>query len=481
MLPVILHRREDTMGKHTVEKIGGTSMSKFSNVLNTILIGNRTEADLYNRIIVVSAYGGLTDMLLEHKKSQKAGVYALFSDSDSSWAWGDAITRVGDRMCEINAELEPLGLDLSIADRFVKERMEGVRSCLLDLTRLCSYGHFQLDEHLMTVREMLSALGEAHSAHNTFLILSKMGVNTRFVDLSGWMETETLPFDKKILHHFQDIDLRKELPVVTGYTRCKEGIMDTFDRGYSEITFSKIAVLTQVREGIIHKEFHLSSGDPKLIGPDNVRIIGHTNYDVADQLSDLGMEAIHPQAAKGMRKSGIPLRIKNAFEPEHPGTLIQTEYKSESPKVEIIAGRKRVTAIECFDQDMVGRYTHDQDMLKHLTKFKIRYLAKDTNANTLTHYVAEPLAVIKKLADCIQESFPSADIMLKKVALVSAIGSNMTDSGVLLKAVNALSQEGINVLAVHKCMRDIDIQFVVEEDDYEKSVRLLHRALIENS
>jgi aspartate kinase len=420
-------------------------------------------------------------MLLEHKKSRKAGVYAMFSDSDASWAWGDAITKVGDRMCQINAELEPLGLDLSIADRFVKERIEGVRSCLLDLTRLCSYGHFQLDEHLMTVREMLSAVGEAHSAHNTFQILSTMGINTRFVDLSGWMETDSFSFDEKIRHHFDDIDLSVEMPVVTGYTHCKEGIMDTYDRGYTEITFSKIAVLTEAREGVIHKEFHLSSGDPKLIGEDKVETIGNTNYDVADQLSDLGMEAIHPQAAKGMRKSGIPLRITNAFEPEHPGTLIQTDYKNENPKVEIIAGRKKVTAIECWDQDMVGRYNHDLEMLKHFTKFKIRYLAKDTNANTLTHYVDEPLTAIKKLADSIRESFPAADIMLRKVALVSVIGSNMDDAGVLPRAINALETKDIKVLAVHKCMRDIDIQFVVEEDDFEKSICVLHRNLIETS
>jgi aspartate kinase len=271
------------------------------------------------------------------------------------------------------------------------------------------------------------------------------------------------------------------MPVVTGYTHCKEGIMDTYDRGYTEITFSKIAVLTEAREGVIHKEFHLSSGDPKLIGEDKVETIGNTNYDVADQLSDLGMEAIHPQAAKGMRKSGIPLRITNAFEPEHPGTLIQNDYKNENPKVEIIAGRKKVTAIECWDQDMVGRYNHDLEMLKHFTKFKIRYLAKDTNANTLTHYVDEPLAAIKKLADSIRESFPAADIMLRKVALVSVIGSNMDDAGVLPRAINALETKDIKVLAVHKCMRDIDIQFVVEEDDFEKSICVLHRNLIETS
>jgi aspartate kinase len=469
------------MGTHTVEKIGGSSMSRFKDVLDNILIGNRKNEALYNRIIVVSAYGGVTDMLLEHKKSRKPGVYALFSDGDASWAWGDAVTQVGNAMCRINAKLEPLGLDRSLADRFVKERIEGVRSCLLDLTRLCSYGHFQLDEHLMTVREMLSAVGEAHSAHNTFQILSNTGVNARLVDMSGWMETESLPLDDKIRHHFKGIDLSAELPVVTGYTHCKGGIMGTYDRGYSEITFSKIAVLTEAREGIIHKEFHLSSGDPKLIGEAKVETIGRTNYDVADQLSDLGMEAIHPKAAKGMRKSGIPLRIKNAFEPEHPGTLIQTSYKNKLPKVEIIAGRKKVTAIECWDQDMVGRYDHDVEMLKHFSKFQIRYLAKDTNANTLTHYVDAPLTTIKKLADSIRESFPGADILLKKVALVSAIGSNMGDARILPRAVNALSAVNIPVLAVYKCMRDIDIGFVVEEGDFEKSVRVLHEELVEKN
>lgn len=469
------------MGNHTVEKIGGTTMSQFKSVLDNILIGDRKDKDLYNRIIVVSAYAGITDQLLEHKKNRKDGVYSLFADSDSSWIWGDAISRVGDQMCNINSDLEPLGLDKPFADRFVKERIEGVRSCLLDLTRLCSYGHFQLDEHLMTVREMLSGVGEAHSAHNTFQILSSLGVNARLVDLSGWMEKENLSFDNKIKYYFDNIDLKNELPVVTGYTQCKEGIMDTYDRGYSEITFSKIAVLTEAREGIIHKEFHLSSADPKIVGEDNIETIGYTNYDVADQLSDLGMEAIHPQAAKGMRKSGIPLRIKNAFDPNHPGTLIESEYKSENPKVEIIAGRKDVTAIECWDQDMVGKYDHDVKIVNHFADYGIRYLAKDTNANTLTHYVSAPLTTVKQLTGSIRKSFPFADIMIKKVALISAIGSNMAVPGVLTEAVKTLDDAGIKILAIHKCMREVDIQFVIGEDNFDEAIKVLHRNLVEKN
>lgn len=469
------------MGGHTVEKIGGTSMSQFGEVLDNILIDNRSEEELYKRIIVVSAYGGITNDLLEHKKTSKSGVYSLFSKDDDSWAWGDAISRVSQEMCAINKGFENLGLDVMQADRFVKERIEGVRSCLLDLTRLCSFGHFQLDEHLMTVREMLSAIGEAHSAYNSYLILKHKGVNARFIDLSGWMETDQLCLDDKIMKYFSEINLHTELPIVTGYTQCKEGIMNTYDRGYTEITFSRIAVLTGAREGVIHKEYHLSSGDPRIVGEDKVEVIGATNYDVADQLSDLGMEAIHPGAAKGMRKTDIPLRIKNVFEPDHPGTLITNDYKSEDAKVEIIAGRQGVTGVEVWDQDMVGRWDHDLELLKHFTKFKIRYLAKDTNANTVTHYVAEPLSRIKKLGDAIRESFPNADIMIKKVALVSAIGTNMADTWVLPTAVNALANAGVEILGLHKCMRQVDIQFVVEEDDFQKAVCALHKNLVEVS
>ncbi|MCB2181899.1 MAG: aspartate kinase [Desulfobulbaceae bacterium] len=468
------------MGIHTVEKIGGTSMSQFGDVLDNILIGDRQEDELYNRIIVVSAYGGITNELLEHKKTSKSGVYSLFSKHDDSWAWGDAISHVGQKMCAINKEFVDLGLDIMQADRFVKERIEGVRSCLLDLTRLCSFGHFQLDEHLLTVREMLSAIGEAHSAYNSYLILKDKGINARLVDLSGWMETEQLSLDAKIKRYFSDIDLSCELPIVTGYTQCKEGIMNTYDRGYTEITFSKIAVLTEAREGIIHKEFHLSSGDPKIIGEDKVEVIGDTNYDVADQLSDLGMEAIHPGAARGMRRTDIPLRIKNVFEPDHPGTLITNTYKSPEARVEIIAGRKGVTCIEVWDQDMVGRWDHDAELLKHFTDRKIRYLAKDTNANTVTHYVAEPLARVKKLADSIKKSFPGADILVKKVALVSAIGSNMADTWVLPTAVHSLANAGVEILGLHKCMRQVDIQFVVEEEDFQKAVCALHKNLVED-
>ena len=84
------------MTNHTVEKIGGTSMLRHEELLENVLIGSRKGDDLYNRIFVVSAYGGITDKLLEHKKTGEPGVHALFASTDSEWAWGDALTAVGE-------------------------------------------------------------------------------------------------------------------------------------------------------------------------------------------------------------------------------------------------------------------------------------------------------------------------------------------------------------------------------------------------
>ncbi|OEY66207.1 aspartate kinase [Marinobacter sp. X15-166B] len=464
---------------HTVEKIGGTSMSQYEAVRDNIILGGRSSEDLYRRIFVVSAYGGVTDELLEHKKTGEPGVYALFADAESDWAWGDDLTKLIQLLTDINATLFEDEMLKQQADQFITDRIEGVRGCLLDLQRLCSYGQFQLEEHLLTVREMLAGIGEAHSAFNTALKLQQEGINARFVDLTGWRDSELLPLDEKLKKAFDAVDLSRELPIVTGYAQCKEGLMRTFDRGYSEMTFSRVAVITEAVEAVIHKEYHLSSADPNMVGADKVVPLGRTNYDVADQLANLGMEAIHPRAAKGLRQNGIPLRVMNTFEPDHTGTLITRDYVSEKPQVEIIAGNNGVFAIEVFDQDMQGEPGPDRRILDVLSRFKVRFISKDTNANTITHYVDSTLKHVKRVVNALQEAFPNGEVNTRKVALVSAIGSDMQVPGILARSVQALAKDEISVLAIHQSMRQVDMQFVVAERDYAKAVSALHEALIE--
>ena len=454
-------------------------MSRVHELRETLFIGNRQGDDLYNRVFVVSAFGGITNLLLEHKKSGTPGVYALFSNADNDHGWSDALNDVADAMRAAQNDVLDHPADRSAADDFVRERIEGARSCLIDLQRLCSYGHFQLSSHMQIIRELLSGLGEAHSAFVTATMLRRAGVDARFVDLSGWRDEGSYTLEERIRDGLNDVDFASEMPIVTGYAQCSEGLMAEFDRGYSEVTFSKIAAQTGAREAIIHKEFHLSSADPKLVGEDAVVKLGHTNYDVADQLSNMGMEAVHPKAAKMLRQAGIPLRVTNAFEPHDPGTLIDEE-DSQSSRVEMVTGLG-VYALELFEQDMVGVKGYDTAILEVLTRHKVRIVAKTSNANTITHYLDAPLKSVRRVERDLAERYPGAQLTARNLAVVAAIGRDLKGLKVLSRGLVALEQADIMPVAVQQTTRDVDAQFIVPRDKMDAAILTLHRELVETA
>ena len=129
---------------HTVEKIGGTTMSDYASVRDRIVKGYGNS--VYNRMIVVSAYGGITDLLLENKKTGEPGVFALFRESSQD-TWLTALDAVHQEMGSINACLfgdTPL---LDQANRFIDTRIDETRACLKNLASVCSHGHFELSGH----------------------------------------------------------------------------------------------------------------------------------------------------------------------------------------------------------------------------------------------------------------------------------------------------------------------------------------------
>lgn len=467
--------------QHTVEKIGGTSMLDYAAVRDNIIRHPASQHDgMYQRAYVVSAYAGITNRLLEHKKSGRPGVYALFASSESERTWREELDVLQSEMYQRNAEYFVQPDRIGEANHFIDERIESARECLQNLEQLCRHGHFSLEAHLATVREMLASLGEAQSAWNTVQLLRRDGINARYVDLTGWRDDEQLDLDERIQRAFEGVDLASELPIVTGYAHTRAGLMANFDRGYSEMTFSRIAVLTEAREAVIHKEFHLSSADPNIVGERHAVPIGRTNYDVADQLANLGMEAIHPKAAKGLRQNNIPLRVKNTFEPEHAGTLITPDYVSETPRAEIIAGSRGLYALELFDQDMAGQIdVYDREFLATIRRFRGQIIAKDINANTITHYLGGSLKTIKRIRQALEEAFPDAEVDQTKVSIVSAIGSDLKVTGILAKAVSGLASYDIGVQAMHQSMRQVDMQFVINDKDFEPAVKALHECLVE--
>lgn len=466
------------IGVDSVEKIGGTSIAATDTVFDNVLIAGREGGKLYGRVFVVSAYAGITDLLLEHKKTGEPGVYASFLAVDGEESWEGALGRVRDAMCARNAQMFARDESRVEADAFVDRRLEDMRACLADLDRLRAHGHFRLTEPLATMREMLAGLGEAHSAHTTAMLLRDRGVNAVAIDLTGWGQADMPTLDDRIMRALEGIDAKTVMPIVTGYAGCAGGMVARFDRGYTEMTFARVAAITRAREAIIHKEFHLSSADPRLVGEDAARKIGRTNYDVADQLANMGMEAIHPRAGRELRQAGIALRVRNTFDREDGGTLIDGDYVSESPRVEIVTGMRSLFALQFFEQDMVGEKGYDVAILDVLAARKAWIVSKSSNANTITHHLAAPAATVRQVIADLEKRYPQASISARSVAMVSVIGSDISAPGLVAQAMAALRDAGITVIGLQHQIRNVDVQFLVEARDFDIAVRALHDSLI---
>jgi len=446
-------------------------MSRFSEVLRNVIL--RDESHVYGRIYVVSAYAGVTDLLLEHKKSQKPGVYTAFAKQGS---YAEALEAVKLRFFELNAGLRSEGLDVEAADEFIRQRVAGVLGYLNSTADLLASGYVSRTELLSAARELLASIGESHSAYNSAKILQAKGYAAHFIDLGGWSDPVARTIDERIVLAFADAPSRREITFVTGYCKGTEGIMREFDRGYSEVTFSKVAVAVKAAEAVIHKEFHLSSADPKIVGADKVITVCNTNFDVADQLADVGMEAIHPKAAKPLEMAGIPLRVKNAFDPDHDGTLITKDYTCPVSKIEVVTGTDKVSILELFDTRMVAEVGSDYRIMQVLVEHGISYISKATNANTIDLVLwdrdLQP-EMVKKLGLMFDV------VKVIPVAIVCAIGSNIAKPGILAQATGAMAHAGINIIGVSQTARQTNMQFTVRREDFVKAQQALHAELCE--
>jgi aspartate kinase len=454
-----------------VEKIGGTTMLKFENVLQNIILNKGPGSQLARRILVVSAYAGVTNWLLEDKKTGAPGIYQKFILQKGV---EKALDRLLEKLIEINATFEPTGLDLKVARGFIEKRINKTKDVLESMSEVLASGYVDRNNILLAAREILASVGEAHSAFNSVNILNNKGIPAVLVDLSGFHDSEFLTIDERIEKAFQSIDLSAGLVVATGYTKGTEGIMREFDRGYSEVTFSKIAAEVHADEAVIYKEFHLSSADPAIVGVENAVPVGQTNYDVADQLADIGMEAIHPKASKPLEQLGIHLRIKNAFEPEHPGTLISNDYRGRESRVEIIAGTDKVTVIEIHDSSMVNEVGFDLHIMEILLKYKVSYILKATNANSISMVIWDKELDGGMIQDLKQKY---QVVTAREAAVISIIGSNIAKPGVLAKATQVLAENRINIDCVSQSLRQVNIQFVIGRDKFKSAITALNRAL----
>jgi len=179
-----------------------------------------------------------------------------------------------------------------------------------------------------------------------------------------------------------------------------------------------------------------------------------------------------------MELAAIPIRLKNTFEPDHPGTLITKDFVGERARVEMVTGTDKVTLVEIHDPSMVGTVGFDADLMTVFTQHDISYILKATNANSIAHLVWDNQITPELVAE-LEERYQI--VTIKPSAIVCAIGSNIGIPGVLAKAAHALADAGVNVNCVSQTLRQVNMQFVIEREDYKTAIKALNLALCVNS
>ncbi|CAM3768906.1 aspartate kinase [Vibrio aquimaris] len=459
---------------HTVEKVSGSSMSAFDDVLDNVILKPEPK-DRYNRILVVPAYKGITDALLENKSTNEAGVYQYTLCEGSEWE--GKLDSVIQRLLFVNDSLFADPMLRREADDFILERVSRTRQWIRHhLSMNDREQNLPTHRYMGHIRGRLASIGEAHSAFNTALKAECYGVKTKFIDLAGSPSDPHKSLDIQVRSNLGDLDLSNELPVVAAYTSCDSEDYYQNDRRYGDTTLSKIAAFTEAEQAIIHKSHFLSSGDPSLIGADQVNPLGQLSYEVANQLSELSEEVVHPVAIEELSQKNIDLRVKCTFEPDNPGAFISRRHCPKKSRVEVISGKEGVCVltVTLTDNNLDKLNSHflslpDISLLHHDVIGKIAYYYFDC---TMSHF-GKILTKAKKL-------LPDGDLTVQRVALLSAIGTKIDFKEVLSVGCSALKQHGINPVNIHLSADGHSVIFIVASAQFRAALCALHSDFLES-
>ena len=165
-------------------------------------------------------------------------------------------------------------------------------------------------------------------------------------------------------------------------------------------------------------------------------MVGATNYDVADQLADVGMGGHPPQGRQtdgAGRHSDPPEEHVRARPPRH---LITKDFVGERARVEIVTGTDKVTLIEIHDPSMVGTVGFDAGLMEVFCKHGVSYILKATNANSIAHLVWDSQTTQELVAE-LEETYQVVTIKAQRHRVRHRL--NISIPGVLAKAAQALA------------------------------------------
>ena len=292
-------------------------------------------------------------------------------------------------------------------------------------------------------------------------------------------------FDSEKTNEVLSKKLKKiEYAVIPGfYGAMPDGIIKTFSRGGSDITG---AIVARAVKADVYENWTDVSGflvaDPRIIyDPKPIDII---TYKELRELSYMGASVLHEDSIFPVRKSGIPVNIKNTNAPEDPGSWI-VESTGQKSKYVItgIAGRKGFSAIN-IDKDMMNvEIGFGRKVLQAFEENDISFEHMPSGIDTMTLFVEEKafapkeqlvISAIHKLAE------PDSIEIESGIALIAVVGRGMKSvRGTAGRIFAALAHARINVRMIDQGSSELNIIIGVDNDDFELAIKAIYDIFVE--
>ena len=454
-------------------KFGGTSVGSVESILSLKKI---VEAEKDSVIVVVSALGGITDKLIATSQ------LALNGDE----IWKDEFDAMQSRHHEM--------VNTVITDTAKRTTLLATLDELFEQLRSIYYGVFLIHDLSPKTQAAIVSYGERLSSHIVAtLIEGGRRFNSRdfikTVRKQGKNVLDTELTAKLVKEAFGSVcgdsmATNRIVPVVPGFiSRDRDtGETTNLGRGGSDYTAAIIAAALDADVLEIWTDVDgFMTADPRVIK--TAYTINELSYVEAMELCNFGAKVVYPPTIYPVCVKNIPIKVKNTFNPEHPGTLIKQKIENDRKPIKGISSIKGTTLITVTGLSMVGVIGVNRRIFSTLAEngISVFMVSQASSENSTSIGVRDEDA--DRAVEVLNMEF-SKEIVTgamfpmhaeSGLATIAIVGENMKHTpGIAGKLFGTLGRSGISVIACAQGASETNISFVVDAKFLRKALNVLH-------
>ena len=462
-------------------KFGGTSVGSVEAITNVVNIVKSHVNDENRVAIVISAMSGVTDSLI------KSIDMAINSDK---WGYTSLSESIKDRHEEALNQLVQ-------SDDERETSFKKIVKLLEQHVELCNAVNI-LGEATPRIRDNFVSFGERMSIHVVSAALREAGIDAQAIDAGDFLMTDDTYQHAEPLWEETKSRIQRNLipavekgviPVITGFVgNTPDGIYTTLGRGGSDYSAAIFAAYLNSDEFIIWTDVDgVMTTDPRI--DSRAQVLPTVSYQEVGELAYYGAKVLHPKTVQPIISQGIPMRVRNTFNPDFEGTLITETVEPSSTIIKAVTNIRNVSMLTVSGRGMLGvpGIAGRTFLATSQAGASILMISQSSSEQSFCFTVSQSQAEDVKSAveselraEIARQNVDGVDI-LTDIVVITVVGGGMRGApGVAGRVFNVLGENSVNVLAIAQGSSECSISFIIAESDMRTAVMRLHDLALES-